>query len=83
MKTVHPAGTSGQSDICEAFTSGIGVSQTHIIGNIGITSNFVFSEIFSFLLYLHYMMLANAKLDVTRSNRIRLNITNLIVFVHF
>ena len=39
--------------------------QTHKVGNIGITVNFVLAYICSFLLYLHYTMLANVKLDVS------------------
>ena len=41
-----------------------GFSQTHKIGNIGIIVNFVFSEIWGFLLYLEYLLLVNIKLDI-------------------
>ena len=46
------------------------VSQTHKIGNIGIIAIFVLQEICSFLLYLHYMMLVNVKVDINESKGI-------------
>ena len=59
-------------------------SQTHKMGNIGIIANFVFTEICSFLLYLHYMMLVNVKLDISMDPRgLHLKIMKFIVFVHF
>ena len=37
----------------------------HEIDNIGINANFVFSYIYSFLLYMYHVILANMKLDVS------------------
>ena len=43
-------------------------SQIHKIGNIGITTNFVFPYICSVLLCLQHLMLVNMKLDISGSN---------------
>ena len=58
-------------------------SQTHKIGNIGIIANFVFLDICSFLLYLHYMVLINVKLDINGSKRITFEDYEIYFLVHF
>ena len=45
-------------------------SQTHKVGNVGIIANFVFPYIFSFLLYLHQLMLVNVRLEIKGHMRI-------------
>ena len=45
--------------------SNSGFSQTHKIGNIGVNDNLIFPYIYNVLLYLHYMILVNVKLDVS------------------
>ena len=47
-----------------------GFSQTHKIGNICIIANFVLPSIYSFLFYLHGMVLVNMKIDISGCNRI-------------
>ena len=65
-----PLGDRNECHQCSVCCEHSWFSQTHKIGNIGIIANFVFPEICSFLLYLHYMMLVNVKLDVNGSKRI-------------
>ena len=55
---------------CENYQFHSGFSKTQKISNIGIIANFVFPCIYSFLLYLHHMMLVNVTLDITWYKRI-------------
>ena len=55
-----------------------GISETHIIGNIGMNTNFHMCG--TFLLYLHHLMLVNVKLYVTE---LHYKIADFIGFVHF
>ena len=41
-----------------------GLSQIHKTGNIGINGNFVFPNIYNFLLLFYYILLVNVELDV-------------------
>ena len=48
----------------ETFPSSSGFSQTYKFVNIGIISNFIFSYICSFLLYLQHVKFVNMKLHI-------------------
>ena len=56
-------------------------SQMHEYGNISINANLVIRNIYSFLLYLHYVTLVNVNLDIRGYGRITFHLCRLAEFL--